>query len=652
MASMEELYNTIADIWDSYDMYRQEHADKYGEAEESPSTIEQIKRHFYYVEKNKAGGLIPKIKNKINLDLELKETDSPEERSDKLWLLEQIYVAEKIGVYLYSTKNTELPEREFLSRCKVLDIIANPKGMYVYNNYDDYDNEIMDAFETVYTNVRASVKNADEIENTVDAIYSGWFHINAFFCLGICTGSVFEDKLSEMKKQRDAVEKIAFDPSRILSTPKNGKGVDSDTAETQEPQTYSNLKERFFIMLVTAQKRAEINDMLLGTFDYTKEKVLADRVMDIRVLKEFGKNELYKKEISFEEFTELLRFGSDEDKLCLWRGITSKYAPEIPGKEFFQSRGEFSKIIKYMKNIEEPITSSHDVKRAVTQWCLLFKIVYDGLQFEQKLISYNWEGKKVLKTMSSIFKSYNADRNVKSLSDDPHSRRKEREDRKEMHSAAILHQFTWDCIAQMHSSPEITDCKNAIKKKMLLVMQETFSCKLQTLDDIRKANYTMQFVFLMDSFHDSFLWMYNSCFNIVFWTKTRSFGMRIMQNEYPGINKYPVNLIMQQDYGVLFRNIAVKRKLLSILTAQSINQGDSRPFQALEFVATELGWSVVESSQIDPVVSCEKRIWARLFSYMTVHAKLRFIVNHINKTVTIDDCIFEEPYEQELRQYL
>ena len=59
--------------------------------------------------------------------------------------------------------------------------------------------------------------------------------------------------------------------------------------------------------------------MLLGTFDYTKEKVLADRVMDIRVLKEFGKNEFYKKEISFEEFTELLRFGSDEDKLCLWR---------------------------------------------------------------------------------------------------------------------------------------------------------------------------------------------------------------------------------------------------------------------------------------------------------------------------------------------
>ena len=68
----------------------------------------------------------------------------------------------------------------------------------------------MDAFDTVYTNVKKAVKNADEIENTVDALYSGWFHINAFFCLGICTGNVFGDKLSEMKKQRDAVEKIAF----------------------------------------------------------------------------------------------------------------------------------------------------------------------------------------------------------------------------------------------------------------------------------------------------------------------------------------------------------------------------------------------------------------------------------------------------------
>ena len=614
MASMEELYNTIADIWDSYDIYRQEHADQYGEAEESPSIIEQIKRHFYYVEKNKAGGLIPRIKNKINLDLELKETDNPEEKWDKLWLLEQIYVAEKIGVYRYSTKNAELPEREFLSRCKVLDIIANPKGMYVFDKCGDYNNAIMEAFDTVYTNVQMSVKNADEIERTVDALYSGWFHINAFFCLGICTGSVFGDKLSEMKKQRDAVEKIAFDPSRILSTPKNGKGVNSDTAETQEPQTYSNLKERFFIMLVTAQKRAEINDMLLGTFDYTKEKVLADRVMDIRVLKEFGKNELYKKEISFEEFTELLRFGSDEDKLCLWRGITSKYAPEIPGKEFFQSRGEFSKIIKYMKNIEEPITSSHDVKRAVTQWCLLFKIVYDGLQYEQKLISYNWEGKKVLKTMSSIFKSYNADRNVKSLSDDPHSRRKEREDRKEMHSAAILHQFTWDCIAQMHSSPEITDCKNAIKKKMLLVMQENF----------------------LKNFENSV--------------------NQVLHKKNPSLEPYRFPLIVHRKYEILYCNDLVKRRLLSIAAAHCINpnivQQIGKRFDGIGQIIAPLYDCITEESDLSKSVKYEREIDFEPFPYMTVSTKLYITIDHFNKTITIDDCIFEEPYEQELRQYL
>lgn len=656
MASMEELYNTIADIWDSYDIYRQEHADQYGEAEESPSTIEQIKRHFYYVEKNKAGGLIPKIKSKINLDLELKETDSPEERSDKLWLLEQIYVAEKIGVYRYSAKNAELPEREFLSRCKVLDIIANPKGMYMYDKCGDYNNAIMDAFDIVYTNVQMSVKNADEIERTVDALYSGWFHINAFFYLGVSTAAVFEDKLSEMKKQRDAVEKIAFDPSRILSTPKNGKVANSDAAEIQEPQTYSNLKERFFIMLVTAQKRAEINDMLLGTIDYTKEKVLADRVMDKRVLKELDKNAFYKKEISFEEFTELLRSGGDEDKLCLWRGITSKYAPEIPRKEFFQSRGEFSKIIKYVKNIEEPITSSQNVKRMVIHWCLLFKIVYDGLQYEQKLISYNWEGKKVSKTMSSIFKSYNTDRNVKSLSDDPHSRRKEREDRKEMHSAAILYQFTWDCIAQMHSSPEITDCKNAIKKKMLLVMQKTFSCKLQTLDDIRKANCTMQFVFLMDWFSDAFLDVCEKMVQKNFLENFKNSVNQVLHQKNPSLEPYRFPLIVHRKYEILYCNDLVKRRLLSIAAAHCINpnivQQIGKRLDGIGQIIAPLYDCITEESDLSKSVKYEREIDFEPFPYMTVPTRLYITIDHFNKTVTIDDCIFDEPYEQELRQYL
>lgn len=59
-----------------------------------------------------------------------------------------------------------------MSRCKVLDIIANPKGMYMYDKCGDYNNAIMDAFDIVYTNVQMSVKNADEIERNGRCSYT------------------------------------------------------------------------------------------------------------------------------------------------------------------------------------------------------------------------------------------------------------------------------------------------------------------------------------------------------------------------------------------------------------------------------------------------------------------------------------------------
>ena len=48
----------------------------------------------------------------------------------------------------------------------------------------------------------------------------------------------------------------------------------------------------------------------------------------------------------------------------------------------------------------------------------------------------------------------------------------------------------------------------------------------------------------------------------------------------------------------------------------------------------------------------EREIDFEPFPYMTVSTKLYITIDHFNKTITIDDCIFEEPYEQELRQYL
>ena len=51
-------------------------------------------------------------------------------------------------------------------------------------------------------------------------------------------------------------------------------------------------------------------------------------------------------------------------------------------------------------------------------------------------------------------------------------------------------------------------------------------------------------------------------------------------------------------------------------------------------------------------VKYEREIDFEPFPYMTVSTKLYITIDHFNKTITIDDCIFEEPYEQELRQYL
>lgn len=98
-----------------------------------------------------------------------------------------------------------------------------------------------------------------------------------------------------------------------------------------------------FVMLVTARKRAEINDQLSIKFACKKEQDTSYNAMDKRVAIELLENDFYKKEVSFEEFTKLLQFGRDEERLYLWRGITSKYDPVIPGKEFFKVEGNFRK---------------------------------------------------------------------------------------------------------------------------------------------------------------------------------------------------------------------------------------------------------------------------------------------------------------------
>ena len=471
--------------------------------------------------------------------------------------------------------------------------------------------------------------------------------MNAISYLGVGLSSAYQDKLSEIKKQRDAVERIAFDPNHFISEQKN--------TEKSQLQTYTNVKERFFLMMVTARKRAEINDRLFINFDYTKEIDSSYSGMDTRVVEELLENEFYKKEVSFEEFLDLLRSGSDEEKLYLWRVITSKYDPVIPGKEFFQSRGEFSKIIKYMENLIEPNFSFSKAQNSICQWCKLFKSVCEGMQCEGKLETYNWKGTRVEKTFPAIFKSYSTDRNVKSLTDSSegkHTKRTERADRREWHSKIILEDFISDCELKMYSSPEIVECRNAIKKHMLLVMQKSFSCLFQTLNDIRKANSIIQFVFMMSTYSDEVMTICDWIFKRGFWDNFTFVVNEILHRKYRVLNPYYIPPIAQQQYNILYCNESVKRRLLSILASQSTNPNISHNFDALQLIIVRLCQCVAEI-QDSEIVNLKLRT-SRLcpFCYMCIHMEIYITIDHFNKTITIDDCIFKEPYEQELRQYL
>ena len=96
-----------------------------------------------------------------------------------------------------------------MNRWSSLDIIAEPKSIYMYNNYDD---SFLEEFEVIYDHVRDAVENAEEIESTIDDLYENWSLMIVISYLGVGISSVYRNKLSEIRKQRNAIEKIAFHP--------------------------------------------------------------------------------------------------------------------------------------------------------------------------------------------------------------------------------------------------------------------------------------------------------------------------------------------------------------------------------------------------------------------------------------------------------
>ena len=144
----------------------------------------------------------------------------------------------------------------------------------------------------------------------------------------------------------------------------------------------------------------------------------------------------------------------------------------------------------------------------------------------------------------------------------------------------ILMAFFHNCEMQMYSSPEIVECRNAIKKHMLSTMKKSFSCSFQTLNDVRKANSMMQFVFMMHMFSDEILSVMGEQLKFSF---LENFGLlvnQILHKKYAVLNPIYVPQIVHQKYNILFKNEFVKRMLLSILTIQSMNTSIDKNFEA------------------------------------------------------------------------
>lgn len=200
----------------------------------------------------------------------------------------------------------------------------------------------------------------------------------------------------------------------------------------------------------------------------------------------------------------------------------------------------------------------------------------------------------------------------------------------------ILRAFFHNCEMQMYSSPEIVECRNAIKKHMLSTMKKSFSCSFQTLNDVRKANSMMQFVFMMHMFSDEILSVMEEQLKFSF---LENFGLL-------------VNQILHQKYNILFKNEFVKRRLLSILTIQSMNTSIDKNFEAFQLIIMELCHSVVESQNSFPTYNCKKIFLLNSLYYMYIFMEIYITVNHINRTIIINDCTFKKPYEQELEQYM
>ncbi len=87
----------------------------------------------------------------------------------------------------------------------------------------------------------------------------------------------------------------------------------------------------------------------------------------------------------------------------------------------------------------------------------------------------------------------------------------------------------------------------------------------QTLNDIRKANSIIQFVFMMSTYSDEVMTICDWIFKRGFWDNFTFVVNEILHRKYRVLNPYYIPPIAQQQYNILYCNESVKRRLLSIL---------------------------------------------------------------------------------------
>lgn len=622
-----------------------------------------VRRYFYEEKNGVIRGIYADLEKKIGLDLRLKETDSPKEKFDKLKLLKQICVAEKLGIYPAGGIFKEYPE--ISGTIPIIDIIKNPKLKNKYNDYGD-DSLYADEFEIIYDNVRSQVPNAEEIEKELYAIHDQWKFILNLSFHDAALSSYFVDKDKSMKAQRDLVKKIPIEFDGFLSKEEN-----------------AGVMERFFIMLVTTKIRAEINDYCKIVFSYSfdeknasdnENSLLAlfntDKVLDKEFLKSYAMSEFFKIELSSQEFIEMMQYGSDTDKIRIWQLVFMKEHVSIPDGKILKSRAfiNTTKRIEYVARFWKKAETRKNFKMPVDNWCVLFReLMYIELKNDE-ISTYNQKGESVTRKLSAIVKSLNPERNVAyrypESEDTGNKKRKprtERDNRQESHSNMALRNRIRNRFLLLYSSPEIVDCRNEIERHILSMEQKILS--YQTMEKIREADRTMRFPAAMCSVGNELIEYYKKILNTNLWIETceteGNNAKKLIEWKSNWSSSWTAEETVMLDsqikrwmdrgeywlYDIQFSDEKVKRYFISALYLAGIEESESTTeyVQTTEHMVNEVFYSCMNDPECDSdTKDYAFRKYLNFMYYKNLQMDYTFTMHHKDKVIMIDQCSFDK----------